>query len=315
MRFFTLIHIAKDEQSMHNNSFVKSFEDQIDLYFSCAKQLHLSLQPTGIELVVITNDKALLQKLNKDEYHIEIIQKDFTLQVPSGVRFYSAHFKIEIYNYLASLKDEYIGLVDCDIVCINKMPACFRNVINAKVPLYYDITDQVTPAYSAARIISDKEKLGEIKSTGLWAGGEFIAGPPSFFARLYNEIEHIKPAYFSNFNSFNHQGDEMLTSVAIENMLLNSDIRLLDAGTLSIIARFWSHKPQHIQKSTDAYSNHFLLHLPSDKKFITNLSQHQLQGKVFFKNYKKHLFISRLLQNTFKGIKPYVKSARKKLNL
>lgn len=313
MKFFTLIHICKDEQSIHNNSFVKSFDEQINRYFSCAKQLHRSLKAAGIELIVITNDKTFLQQLNNDKYEIEILQLQFTLEVPSGVKFYSAHFKIEVYNYLSSCNEEYIGLIDCDMVCVNDIPRGFQNCIDFKVPLYYDITDQVTPAYGEDRIISDKEKLSKTKSIGLWAGGEFIAGPPHFFKKLYIEIESIKEIYFKSFNSFQHQGDEMLTSVAIEKMMLTSDVRIMDAGVLSIIARYWSPKTLHVQKSIEAYSNHFLLHLPSDKKFITSLKKNELKGKFFFKNYKQHLFISRILENAFKGIKPYAKRVRKKL--
>lgn len=314
MRFFTLIHIEREEKSLHNNSFVHSFDEQITLYLSCAKQLHLSLKTEGIELVIITNDKAFLDKLNKDNYPIEILEINFTLNVPSGVRFFSAHFKIEIYKYLSSLQDEYLGLIDCDIVCVNKIPACFRNLIDLKVALYYDITEQVMPAYTAERVISDKERLSGTSSIGMWAGGEFLSGTPSFFGRLYEEIEPIKLKYFNNFNTFRHQGSEMLTSVAIENMILRSDVRILDAGTLSIIGRFWSPKPMHIQKPVDAYSNHFLFHIPSDKKFIKSLSPDKLKGDSFFKEYKQHVFIFRLLESTFKGIKPYVKSVKRKIN-
>lgn len=314
MRFYTLVHIEKDEISLHNNSgSIRSFDEQVYLYLSCARQLHLSLKSSGIELVVITNDKAFLERLNKNEYDITILQINFTLHVPSGIKFYSAHYKIEIYKYLSSLTDDYVGLIDCDVVCINEMPDCFKNIIRYKTPLYYDITDQMVPAYGEERIINDKEKLGKTKSIGLWAGGEFIAGPPDFFERLFKEIESIKENYFRNFDSFLHQGDEMLTSVAIENMLLKSNERIIDAGVLSIIARFWSYKPIHVQRSIGVYTNHFLLHLPSDKKFIINLNENDLKGEGFFRNYKQHLFISRAIEKTFKGIKPYVKIVRKRL--
>lgn len=314
MRFFTLIHISRNEKSLHNNNVVKSFDEQILLYFTCACRLHLSLKAAGLELIIITNDKNFLQAVNKDNYQIEIEQTDFSLEVPSGVKFFSAHFKIELYKYLSALKDEYIGLIDCDIVCINPMPECFKNVISYKVPLYYDITDQVTPAYGQNRVINDKEKVSNKKSIGLWAGGEFIAGPPDFFGKLYEEIDTLKSNYFLNMNSLHHQSDEVLTSVAIENIRLNESSRLLDAGALSIIARFWSPKTLHVQKGIDAFSDHFLIHLPSDKKFITKLKKDQLQGSRFFKAYKQHLLISKVLENAFKSIKPLIKKISKKIN-
>jgi hypothetical protein len=313
MNFYTLIHICKDEQSLHNNSFVKSFKEQVNLYFSCAKQLHRSLRTTGIKLTVLTNDRQVLQELNTDDYDIDIVQLDFNLDVPSGIKFYSAHFKIEVFSYLSTFEDDYIGLLDCDMVCINAMPECLKNAVENKVPLYYDITDQMVPAFTAKRIIADKQRLSTSKSVGLWAGGEFIAGPPSFFGQLFTEIDSLKQAYFTNFNSFQHQGDEMLTSVAIENMMLKGDVRMMDAGALSMIARYWSFKPLHVQKPIGAYAKHFLLHLPSDKKFIVNLSQAQFTASNFFKSYKQHLVITRTLHKTFKSVKPYIKSLRKKI--
>ncbi len=313
MKLFTLIHINKNEQSISNNAFfIRNIEEQINLYFLCAKQLHSSLKSVGIELVVITNDEATLKSLNKDNYEISIVQIDFSINVPSGLKFYSAHFKIEVYAYLSTLPDDYIGLVDSDMICVNDMPESLKNLISYKIPLYYDITDQITPGFGEKRIISDKEKVSKTKSVGLWAGGEFICGTPAFFKEFYAEIAKVEAEYFKVSNLLHHQGDEVLTSAAIENMKLKDGFKIFDAGALSIIARFWSPKTLHVQKSIDAYNQHFLLHLPSDKSFITKLKQNELKGKVFFAKYRRHLFTSRILENTFKSIKPILKKIIKK---
>ncbi len=315
MKLFTLIHINKKEQSLHNNGFfIKNIEEQINLYFSCAKQLHHSLKSVGIKLVIITNDKEFLEKLNENQYEVDIIQIDFKMSVPSGIKFYSAHYKIEVYKYLATLKEDYVGLIDNDIICVNEIPECFKNIISHKIPLYYDITDQVTPAFGAARIINDKEKICKTKSIGLWAGGEFICGPPNFFAILCAEITKIEADYFRVSDSLHHQSDEVLTSVAIENLKLNDGLKIFDAGVLSIIVRFWSPKPLHIQKPIKAFYNHFLLHLPSDKSFISKLKRNELIGTSFFEKYKRHLVVARMLENTFKTIKPYIKKVMKKVS-
>lgn len=314
MKLFTLIHINKNEQSLNNNAFfIKDIEEQINLYFSCAKQLHLSLKAVGIELSIITNDKVFLEKLNKDNYEVSIIQLDFSKNVPSGLKFYSAHFKLEVYAYLAALTDDYVGLVDNDMICVNEIPGCLKNIISYKVPMYYDITDQVSPAFGQKRIISDKEKLSKTKSVGLWAGGEFISGPPDFFDKLCAELSKIELEYFKIADSLHHQGDEMLTSVAIENMKLNDGFKIFDAGSLSIVTRYWGHPGiLHVQKPVKAYYQHFLLHLPSDKRFITKLKQNELKGAAFFAKYNRHLVIARMLENTFKSIKPLIKKVMKK---
>lgn len=311
MRFFTLIHISSGEQSMHNNSFATGFEQQIGLYLTCAKQLHRSLAAEGIELVVLTNDAAFLQRLNADGYGIAIVQLDFTLNVPSGIKFYSAHFKLEVFGYLASLKDDYIALVDSDILCINPVPNAFRLLAKNKWPLYYDITDQVTPAYGAEAVIADKERISGKPSIGLWAGGEFLAGPPSFFQTVFAEVSGLKEAYFAAAATAHHQGDEVLTSVAIENLKIGG-ANIFDAGALSLIGRYWSYVPLHQQKPVEAYKNHFLIHLPSDKKFIAGLKGDELRGEPFFSRYRRHLSVARTVNRVFKTIKPYAKRIRSK---
>jgi hypothetical protein len=313
MKFFTLIHICKEEQSIHNNSFTKSFDEQINLYLNCAKQLHRSLVPAGIELIVLTNDKAFLHRLNKEGYPVEILQLQFVSKYPSGIKFYSAHFKLEVFDYLASINEEYTALVDSDMLCLNEMPVAFKSGINEKLPLYYDITNQVVPAYGAENIIRDKELVSGKVSTELWAGGEFIAGPPSFFGSLSKEIKKVEASYFQHVNSLHHQGDEMLTSVAIEALKESGDFEIGEAGALSIVGRFWSYKPLHKQKPITAHTTHFLLHFPSDKKFIAGLPFDKLSGEAFFKKYRRHLSLSHTFNTIFKRIKPYAKRIRKKL--
>lgn len=313
MKFYTLIHICRDEKSIHNNAFVKSFEEQIRLYLDCAKQFHRSLSAEGIELIVLTNDKALLNKLNADAYAINITQLNFQLHVPSGIKFYSAHFKLEVFSYLASLTEDYLALVDSDMLCVNKMPDAFKTIVAQKLPLYYDITDQMTPFIGAERIRKEKELLSGEDSFGLWAGGEFIAGPPSFFTRLSGEVDKIIERYWQHAADVHHQGDEMLTSVAVERIKKEGDVPLLDAGALSLVGRYWSYVPVHIQKTLYGYLDHFILHLPSDKKFIARLQPDELKGAAFFKKYRRHLSLSRAMETVFKNIKPYAKRLRKKL--
>ena len=313
MKFYTLIHICREEKSMHNNAFTRNFEEQIKLYLDCAKQFHRSLAAEGFDLVVLTNNKALLEKLNDDNYPIEITQLHFRMHVPSGIKFYSAHFKLEVYSYLASLNEEYVALVDSDMLCVNKMPEALKTIVAQKLPLYYDITEQVTPAYGAEIIQQDKERITGEPSIGLWAGGEFLAGPPSFFALMAEEITTVKEAYWQNVNTLHHQGDEVLTSVAVEKIKRQGKAPLLDAGVLSAVGRYWSYVPLHVQKPMKGYSAHFLLHLPSDKKFITQLQPDEMKGAVFFKKYGRHLSLSRTMETVFKNIKPYAKRIRKKL--
>src|SRR5688500_44785 len=307
MKFFTLIHICAEEQSLHNSR-TNNFDSQIQLYLSCAKQLHYTLKQQNLDLIVLTNDKNYLQKLNGDDYKIDIIELAFKLKVPSGIKFYSAHFKLEIFQFLALQQHTYVALVDSDILCVNSLPESLQNIIDLKIPLYYDITDQTAPAYGHRVIIADKERLINHKSVGLWAGGEFISGPPAFFRDLSEQVKNIQDQYFSSFNLFHHQGDEMITSIAIKELIISKNHTIMDARSLTIIARFWSAHTLHKQKPFKAYYNHFLLHLPADKVFIANLNKDQLKVE-FFKKYKVYLdkkiyrkLISKML-NKFRSAK------------
>ncbi|WP_207533308.1 hypothetical protein [Desertivirga arenae] len=308
MELFTLIHVSRNEQSIHNN-FVTSLKSQILLYLSCARQLAEGLKNQGVNLHVITNEEEYLRNLMPD-YPFPIIQLQFKSVVPSGVKFFSAHFKLEVITYLASLDNEYVGLIDSDVVCVNDIPYSLRTAIDKRIPLYYDITSQVGPAYGLKNIIENKEKLLLERSLGLWAGGEFIAGPPSFFKKLDAEIASIREAYFANIQGFHHQGDEMITSIAIEKLKRTESI--LDAGALMIIGRFWSVKPKHYQNSINAYHNHFLLHLPSDKRFLVNNRTNS--NGAFFREYKRYLIRKRVFRSIFSSMFPLIKYAIMKLS-
>lgn len=310
MKLFTLIHVCSEEESMHNSR-AKTFDHQIYLYLVCAQKLHYSLRQENLELSIITNNKAYLARLFPTAFDIEVIELKFSLNVPSGIKFYSAHFKLEVFEFLANRSEPYVGLLDSDILCVNKMPRQLKNIIELGLPMYYDITDQTAPAYGFNTLISDKEKLSENNSIGLWAGGEFISGPPSFFERLYSEVKRISSSYFANFHSFHHQGDEVITSVAIENLIVNEQLRIIDAGTLNIIGRFWSVNTLHSQKPIHAYFQHFLLHLPADKQFITSLKDQELATGKFFTKYSRYL----IKRGFRKAVSKLIRSKRRHINI
>lgn len=308
MDLFTLIHVSRNEQSIHNN-FVTDLKSQISIYLSCARQLAASLQAQGIVLHVITNEEDYLRNIMPD-YPYPIIQLNFQLEVPSGVRFFSAHFKLQVIHYLSTLNADYVGMIDSDVVCVNELPYSFKTCIDKGIALYYDITSQVTPAYGIKSIIENKERLLDEKSLGLWAGGEFIAGSPAFFKKLDLEINQIKDQYFKNVRSFHHQGDEMITSIAVEKLKRTEPVQ--DAGALMIIARYWSVKPKHYQNSIDAYSQHFLLHLPSDKRFL--VSRNEDLESDFFKDYKRYLIKKKVFRGIFSSLFPMIKFVMTKVS-
>jgi hypothetical protein len=235
-------------------------------YIKCCELLMESLESRGLKFRLLTNDRNYV--LENTKKNLDVAEIAAKLDVPEGIRFFGAHFKIDALDYLGSLDDgEYHVLIDSDVICINDLPVSLLNIEKKKLPMYFDITDQVFPAYGQAKIIMDKEKIMDASSLGLWAGGEFLAGDSEFFSKLYDKCMRFWTAYKEKYPLLRHQGDEMLVSCAIEEML-GEGIGLFDAGKLGVMYRHWSVKTLHISKPLEAAYKYFLIHLPADKDFL-----------------------------------------------
>lgn len=289
IQVFGLLHLA-DGQSSAMNLSVNGFREQVLVYANNAKTMSKSLALNGISYTVLTNDKSTIQDIASidNSTSLEMIEIPFSTKVPSGIRFYSAHYKLDAFKYIASLTEGYYALCDLDMVCINTIPPCLQNLIKARIPLFYDISDQVISAYGHEVIISDLSSIGEIDSEGRWAGGEFLAGPPEFFANLVKEIEGIYNNYISNISSLHHIGDEAFTSAALER-LRRKGFYIADAGTIGIVGRYWNTSVLHPQKPFDYFKSIFLLHLPADKKFLSALAEQEVDSLAQFRmRYQNH---------------------------
>jgi hypothetical protein len=271
--FFGLLHLQADEQSAMNMS-VQHFRDQVTIYANSAITLATTLEERGFAFTLLTNNKkAILDCVPSIADCLQLQEIEFTTSVPSGIEFYSAHFKIDAFRYLSSLQDGYAILCDLDVLCVNDIPRSFENMVSRRVPLFYDISDQVIPAYGYLPIIQDLQSLHDLDSEGRWAGGEFIAAPPAFFQLLVKEIDDgIYDRYLANLARAHHVGDEAVTSAALER-LRTKGVYIGDAGTLGIIGRYWNARTMHSQRSFDYFRKLFLLHLPADKPFLAKVAR------------------------------------------
>ena len=136
----------------------------------------------------------------------------------------------------------------------------------------YDISEQAIPAYGHETIIRTLELILGTSSEGRWYGGEFLAGPPHFFARLTIETENIFNAYLQHMDQLHHIGDETTTSAALERIRRSGEY-VADGGTVNIIGRFWNSQTLHTQKPFKCFRECFLLHLPADKRFLLILPE------------------------------------------
>jgi hypothetical protein len=288
LALYGLLHLDDCEKSAMNVS-VRDFQEQVAVYANCALTLSKSLQARRIGFTVLTNCRCTVEEALHSRHHdLRVEEIDFTTRVPSGVSFYSAHFKRDAYRYFATKKEEYSVMCDLDMVCINDLPRCLINNMNDRIPMCYDISDQVIPAYGHDPIIRDLEAISGTRSEGRWSGGEFIAGPPEFFSSLVKEIEGVFERYVANIDTLHHVGDESATSAALENMRKRGEY-VADAGTLGIVGRFWSADVLHPQKPFEYFARSFLLHLPSDKLFLSRLASRDLgDWSGFIKEYSAY---------------------------
>jgi hypothetical protein len=301
VKFYTLLYIDSENKSLSLNGISGTFDQQMQIFVKCCEILNNSLTFfTNCKLVVLTNNKNYINNISLELQCIEI---DFDFEVPNGIKFYASHHKIDTFRYFSQLSDDqYSFLIDSDVICINEMPLNLINCIESHIPVYYDITEQVYPAYGREKIIKDKNVLmSDNLSTGIWAGGEFIGGESEFFKLLYDEIEVIQKNYFDNYKNLHHQGDEALVSTAIERIMHKKYI--CNAGVFGAIGRFWSTKTLHVQNPWKSYVNNFLVHLPSDKDYIATLSS--INGQ-FVNNYEKYLFKKKQI-NLIMTIKTIIK--------
>lgn len=291
VQFFGLLHLEKGQRSAVNIS-AMGFDEQLRIYLNNAKILSTSLKVVGLDFTLLTNDKVAIDELDASvDRHFRIQQIEFRTPVPKNISFYSAHFKLDAFRYLGELDEKYAVLCDLDMVCINKIPRVLSNAIEKGLPLAYDISDQMLPAFGHDRILDDLEAITLQKSEGRWMGGEYISGPSRFFRVLASEISELFPNYLRIIDRAHHVGDEVYTSAAIER-LRDTGIHVGDAGTLGIVGRYWNVKPLHPQKPFRYFEQCFLLHLPADKELLSSFvesGQAFEDARSFLESYKKYL--------------------------
>lgn len=289
MNFYGLLHLAEHERSAINVSVV-NFNEQVEIYLKCAINLKNSLALQGFNFTLITNKKEILDnRLACLEQSLEIIEIDFNDRLPTNTRFYSAHFKVDVFRYFSNInngENKYFILCDLDMVCLKPMPLSLKNIIRQSVPMVFDISDQVIPAYGCETIIADIGYVGNFINEGRWIGGEFIGGDKYFFEELYEVVQKLYPNYLTNLERMHHIGDEALVSAAID-ILRTKGKYIADAGSLGLVNRYWNTNTRHHQKPLNYYYNMMFLHLPADKNFIANFKLRcKLTSKSFIRSHK-----------------------------
>ena len=286
------MYIDKNEQRRLQGK-NRQFEERIDIFMKNAALLDKSLKWNGLgNLTLLTNDSSTLEEsLSRINYHINAVDIPFSLNVPKGIRFYSAHFKIDAFNYFGSRPDdEYSILLDNDIVQLSNFPTFFYEVIESGIPTCYHLN--IGSKYETA--LQDCRKAVPNLPLIQWTGGEYWGGINSFFSTLYNKVNIFADKYFCSLNDEQfHIGDEMLTTIALA-QLKSEGIYYFDIGLTHIIKRYWG---MHESKPLSSFDPVFA-HLPADKVWISNLDLNTINSSTDFINkYQSHWKKFKLLNN------------------
>lgn len=290
MEVFGLLHLAPSETSAMNAS-TSSFDDQIRMYWRNASLLARSLRVQGIGFTLLTNSAAGLAAIVGEPTSFAVVGIDCSTDVPRGLPFYSAHFKVDAYRHLGSLQSDYIVFSDLDAVCMNPPPPSVARAFSGSAPLVYEVSDQLRPAVGADGLIHDVDTVAGRRTEGRWLGGEFVAGPPRFFADLTRSIEAVLPAYFANTATLHNLNDESYLSAAVASMRQDGYV-IGDAGPIAAVGRFWSVEVKHVQHHLDYFRDHFLLHLPVDKQYLATIDAADagtFDPQRFWDAYQQHV--------------------------
>lgn len=273
IHFYGFLHLA-DRESSSVNVQVASFEKQVRTYVLNALNLSRSLAAHGFRFTLLTNNQELIESTTPESVgELECETMEFSTKVPSGVRFYSGHYKLDVFHRLGALHEEYVALIDLDMVCMNAPPPALLEAVSSKTALYYDITDQVVPSAGEKALTDQLEAILQRRITLQWSGGEFLAGPPAFFRQLAEAADSIFERYLEVSVGAARVGNEPYQNAALL-ILREQGVAMAEAGALGAVGRYWNMPVKHRQPPFRRFSRNFLLHLPVDKHVLALMAKY-----------------------------------------
>jgi hypothetical protein len=267
-QFYGFLHLEPREYSAVNVS-VGSFRQKIRTYLKNADLLSRSLRSHSHEFHLLTNKAQLIERFAPTiAKSLSVVEMEFSTPVPQGVRFFSSHYKLDALRFLAQTGAHYVALIDLDMLCVNETPQALLDAQSSGQALYYDITQQVVPSAGEEPLRHQLEEILGRPVSLAWSGGEFLAGPPTFFAALTSAIEEIYDRYLEVSIGRYRVGNEPYQNAALE-ILRAQGWDIHDAGAMGIVGRYWNMPVKHVQPHFSAFHDTFLLHLPVDKHVLS----------------------------------------------
>lgn len=269
VEFYSLFYLNEDAESFVNLS--RPHSKALETYAACASvQMRLMTQFQAKYKLITNSDHGIDELLRDTSMPLDCRVEAFERDVPFGIPFRSAHFKLDVIKGFAEGRfGSQPTLIDLDVLPVMEIPFdSFRQ----DGLLVYDITEQMIAEIGLDRLRSDLAFLTQRPvNEARWFGGEFISGTTKAFSALSREIERLWPKYRDNIDRFAHVGDEMLVTAALVN-LCDQGIEITDVGDQGLIARWWSARTRFRQRSLCDLSTIPFWHLPADKEFIASLN-------------------------------------------
>jgi hypothetical protein len=309
MSFFGLLYLSNDA-GRHAN--LKQRRDAVVTYLLCAALCARTIHAAGGNFTLLTNrkDKIAAALAEQGIEWVAVEEMVFALDVPEGIPFYEAHFKLDVLSALGrGAFGEHAGLIDIDALFLRP----FRQGLASSSLEVYDISEQVFPAYGKDRVVSDLQRVaGQRLENPRWYGGEYIRGSRNQFATLAEYVRQCWPRYRNAIGKLHHLGDEMVTSAAIS-LARQDGMEVADMGACGEVARWWSAPIQHRQMPFHAAADSAYLHLPSDKVFLAQHATPVFRPDLFvreFRAYARRKILFRRIQN---AVDPVLGRPRKDL--
>lgn len=264
--FYTMFRVpTADEQGINLRMDLAA---RIAVYVQCACNLSAMMDRAGLQLTLLTNDRQMILQSTETTRNMRITEMAFDRDVPEGIPFRSAHFKLDV---LKAFGTEAFGprsaLIDLDMLLTNAPTA---SQVGESGFVAFDITDEMEADIGRDRLLRDLNQLtARTQTYPQWFGGEFIMGDRRNFSDLSNEIEAIWPTYLNNIDRFAHCGDELVVTAALLN-LVDRGKEIQDAGQRQLVHRWWSARTRHRQVPLSRLTETCFLHLPADKEFLAS---------------------------------------------
>lgn len=242
-------------------------EDPITVYVKNAVTMAHSALAAGMEFALVTNDPDRLSRVAREipgSEALELVPYAFTLEVPRGINFQSAHYKLELLQAFGTgAFGDYCAMVDIDAVLLRPLVLPDPDRI-----YFYDISAQHFGTSVPVKAQADLNRVsGEAIRNPRWFGGEFKAGPARLFKALGDEIAEMWPRYQDVAREMYHTGEEMVLSAAV-NRMIQKGLPVTDAGDAQMVARWWSLRTKNRIGSWQDASECALFHLPACKEFL-----------------------------------------------